>query len=248
MQKKKKKSLNDKIEDIVSNNTIWVFLGFILVVIILPRFLLEKSFLGYVPNDPKIEPSSIINNLTAPIIGLFSAFLVYIAFKEQVKANKMLMDFNEKQMQISEFQNLKVILDYIHEIGDNIKVREGLGFIIGFNSSLKKITGLSDSIKKLQSYDVETNIDIDQFINLEYKLNLFKEKIESSKLNELDKQFLLYDIHNRYHINYFSHFSYEEYIERINNDPILSSNKEIYLRRASYFKRLVECLDQFHKY
>ncbi|HPW86363.1 MAG TPA: hypothetical protein PLU78_04160, partial [Chitinophagales bacterium] len=180
MQKKEKKSLNDKIEDIVSNNIVWVFLGFILVVIILPRFLLEKSFLGYIPNDPKIDPSSIINNLTAPIIGLFSAFLVYIAFKEQVKANKMLMDFNEKQMQISEFQNLKVILDYIHEIGDNIKVREGLEFIIGFNSSLKKITGLSDSIKKLQIYDVETNIDIDQFINLEYKLNLFKEKIESS--------------------------------------------------------------------
>ncbi len=200
MQKKKKKSLNDKIEDIVSNNTIWVFLGFILVVIILPRFLLEKSFLGYVPNDPKIDPSSIINNLTTPIIGLFSAFLVYIAFREQVKANKELEKFNNRDTKIKELANIFSLSDRL------ISKVNKLELILDNTNPSDKIIGISsisNSLYKIHKNQIlfkNTNLS-DHFNNcsdLYDYLSLLIKEINNSKLEDNYKSYFLNQVKEYY--------------------------------------------------
>ncbi len=205
MQKKKKKSLNDKIEDIVSNNTIWVFLGFILVVIILPRFLLEKSFLGYVPNDPKIDPSSIINNLTTPIIGLFSAFLVYIAFRAQIKANKELQKQNEfllfdkYKMLVNEMLlNIRSIkIEYINKDEDPYLNKSHLSLLLNY---FNEFTNLSEIEKdKLLVEFVEKYEDkIDTYYSLATTLI---NQITNSKLSYFEKRYLL-SLFEDYNIQY----------------------------------------------
>ncbi len=242
-------SLNDKIVNFISNNIVWVFLVFILIVIILPRLFIGTSKIGFLDNLKPNEMGDAIGGMTAPIIGLFSAFLVYLAFREQKKANDELIKFNRKQTQIQEFQNLKITLDYIHEIANDISIKDSYNNpIIGFGNCINYIFTLSDSIVILRSLDIENKIDIDQFINLEYKLYLLKEKINFSNLHVLDKQFLEYDVHNRYYINYYEHFSFEKYIANIKLNKILIPFEEILNKRANHLKRLIECLDQFHKY
>jgi hypothetical protein len=103
------KSLNDKIVDFVSDNIVWVFLSFIVVVFVLPRLFVLTSPLGYFDNLKPDELGNAIGGMTAPIIGLVSAFLIYVAFSAQVKANKELMKFNLQSMYFSNLQMFKFI-------------------------------------------------------------------------------------------------------------------------------------------
>lgn len=107
----KKISINDKIVDIVSNNIVWVFLVFILIVIILPRLFIGTAKIGIFDNFKPNEIGDAIGGMTAPIIGSFSAFLVYIAFREQVIANKILKEENTHNT-INRYINL---IEYIKQ-------------------------------------------------------------------------------------------------------------------------------------
>ncbi|MBK9328333.1 MAG: hypothetical protein IPM95_03245 [Sphingobacteriales bacterium] len=114
MQEEKNKiSLNDKIVNFVSNNIVWVFLGFIVIVIILPRLFIKDSPLGIFNGLKANEIGDAIGGMTAPIIGLFSSFLVYIAFREQVIANRML---KEQNIHNTIDRHLKIIENIRHDI------------------------------------------------------------------------------------------------------------------------------------
>ncbi len=104
MKEQDKISLNDRIVNFVSNNIVWVFLGFIVIVIILPRLFIGTSKIGFLDNLKPNEIGDAIGGMTAPIIGLFSAFLVYIAFREQKKANEI-------QLKQIKDQELNVIIE-----------------------------------------------------------------------------------------------------------------------------------------
>lgn len=113
-------SLNDKIVNFVSNNIVWVFLGFIIIVIILPRLFIGTSRIGFLDNLKPNEIGDAIGGMTAPIIGLFSALLVYLAFREQKKANDELIKFNEKQVGFNEMNELKLLEELILSELNNI--------------------------------------------------------------------------------------------------------------------------------
>lgn len=252
-QNKLKKFLldsNDVVIKFVSNYIVWIFLLFICIVIIFPRLFVGSSKIGFLDNLKPNEIGDAIGGMTAPIIGLFSAFLVYIAFRAQIKANEKLEDFNKKQIQITEFQNLKLMLDYIHDIANNIKIRkQGSNEFenIGFENCEKRIYQLSTKINFILSVDIEKNIDIEQFLKLENYLNIFLNKVNKSELDDLDKDFLLFGI-NKFFLDRYRHFSFDEYIEKIESAEILKQNKTILLRRANYLHRIIKCLDNFHKY
>lgn len=246
MQKKKKKSLNDKIEDIVSNNTIWVFLGFILVVIILPRFLLEKSFLGYVPNDPKIDPSSIINNLTTPIIGLFSAFLVYIAFRAQIKANEELQKFNKKQGSFNDLNEVKILEDILNEELNKIEFKKDEKITLKGNEAIMNFVGflfIGDEYKiplfpyTMEFYDFNMRIE-----KLKYYFKLLTFYL--NRLNDLDipvhiKEFLL----SKFHMNHFN-IELHTYIK-----DILINPKNEYLLKDYRIQSLIDiCKEAENKF
>ncbi|MCC6584702.1 MAG: hypothetical protein IT271_13445 [Chitinophagales bacterium] len=97
MQKEKNKiKLEDKITNWVSTNLFYSFMILVLIIFIIILSVFGITALIY-KDKTILNPNEIgdtIGGLTAPIIGLFSAFLVYIAFKEQVKANKELQKQN----------------------------------------------------------------------------------------------------------------------------------------------------------
>lgn len=125
MQKEKNEiSLNDKVINFVSNNIVWIFLVFIVIVINLPNLFARLSLFPFIKPDGKgLAPNEIgdaIGGMTAPIIGLFSAFLVYIAFRAQIKANEELQKFNERQVGFNELNELKIIEESLTEDLNNL--------------------------------------------------------------------------------------------------------------------------------
>jgi hypothetical protein len=125
MQEQRNKiSINDKIVNFVSNNIVWVFLGFTLIVIIIPNLFARLSIFPFIKsNGNGLTPNEIgdaIGGMTAPIIGLFSAFLVYIAFREQIKANEELKEFNKRQVGFNELSEISLLEKNLEEDFDNL--------------------------------------------------------------------------------------------------------------------------------
>jgi len=70
-----------------------IIIGLVLVIIAPVILTLDCEIFGYKFNfGNSSQIGDTIGGITAPIIGLLSAILVYIAFREQVKANKAITD------------------------------------------------------------------------------------------------------------------------------------------------------------
>ena len=102
-----KESFNDKMLKFISDHISLVFVIFTLIVIILPNFFARCSIFPFFKTDRiGLSPNEIgdaIGGMTAPIVGLFSAFRVYIAFREQKKANDELIKFNKSDLKIKNY-------------------------------------------------------------------------------------------------------------------------------------------------
>ncbi len=70
--------------------------------------------LGMSPN----EIGDAIGGMTAPFIGIAAAWLVYISFRAQIKANTQLMELNEKTLFFDAFENYK---SYFKDIEDKME-------------------------------------------------------------------------------------------------------------------------------
>lgn len=78
--------MNQKKKTIIYTSLIIVFLIFTF----LAPYLFSKGYSGIVFNADTGAIGDTIGGITAPFINLLAAFLVWISFREQVKANKML--------------------------------------------------------------------------------------------------------------------------------------------------------------
>lgn len=109
MQEEKNKiSLDDKIIKWISKNLFYSFLillSIIIIVLLIVFFITAFFYKDKTILNPN-EIGDAIGGLTAPIIGLFSAFLVYIAFRAQIKANEELQEFNKKQVEFNNRQSI----------------------------------------------------------------------------------------------------------------------------------------------
>ena len=115
-----KESFNDKMLKFISDHISLVFVIFTLIVIILPNLFARCSiFPFFKPDRSGLSPNEIgdaIGGMTAPIVGLFSAFRVYIAFREQKKANDELIKFNKSDLKIKNYQ-------YANDLLKDLKTR-----------------------------------------------------------------------------------------------------------------------------
>lgn len=88
----------------------------------MPIFLTQpsKTILGFPTPDFRGmgEIGDTIGGITAPFIGIIAAILVYISFRAQIKANKELMELNEKTLFFDAFGNYK---KYFEEIEINME-------------------------------------------------------------------------------------------------------------------------------
>jgi hypothetical protein len=106
-------SFDDKIINWISKHIVLVFFVFIIIVIVVPNLFARLSIYPFIKSDGDgLAPNEIgdaIGGMTAPIIGLFSAFLVYVAFRAQIKANEELQKFNEKQVSYNELNEILLL-------------------------------------------------------------------------------------------------------------------------------------------
>jgi hypothetical protein len=177
MKEQDKISLNDRIVNFVSNNIVWVFLGFIVIVIILPRLFIGTSKIGFLDNLKPNEIGDAIGGMTAPIIGLFSAFLVYIAFREQKKANDELVKFNKKQISHNELNEILIQISDLENTVKNIyyffddRYIEKKLFKIEGLSAIKNLSGFLLNYKVFKNDEISLWIKETRLINFPYFLN-----------------------------------------------------------------------------
>jgi hypothetical protein len=105
-----KSSLLQKFKFIRKKFNFWFFIGVVLFIggIFLEIYLLVGPPLNI---DDKAALGELINGLTAPIIGIAGAILIYISFKEQVKSNrfqfKALYELRESELLYRLYEELK---------------------------------------------------------------------------------------------------------------------------------------------
>ncbi len=209
-------SLDERIINWVSKNLIKSFVILILTIstILLMVFVItalifkDKTILN--PN----EIGDFIGGLSSPIIGLFSAFLIYIAFREQKKANDELIDFNIKQSLNLELNELMFLEEKIEAQLNKINL-----VINDFNHRTITYQGkdailtINDNLNNYRSHagDLFTDLIISKEINLNNfigfvrntyyfysNLNFLLILLENSKINPIFKKIL----YNNYRINY----------------------------------------------
>jgi hypothetical protein len=80
-----------KIRKQTSDKSIYLIIGFILIIVVSPAFLVLPSIAEYFDFSETGQIGDTIGGITAPFINLLGALLVYYSFREQIKANKIQM-------------------------------------------------------------------------------------------------------------------------------------------------------------
>lgn len=216
MEQKNKISLDDKIINWVSANLFCSFSILVLIIFIILLSVFGITALIY-KDKTILNPNEIgdaIGGMTAPIIGLFSAFLVYIAFREQVKANRELMDFNK----LTEILGLENIIEkdanslYLNE--SCFKKIENDDFILNGKESIicilrfliermKKPESLSDKVILSNGNLTNNNFNFYLFRtkNIYYNIYLLLKIIEETSLSNESKLIIFNRIQANYRIS-----------------------------------------------
>lgn len=195
-------SFDDKIINWISKHIVLVFFVFIIIVIVVPNLFARLSIYPFIKSDGDgLAPNEIgdaIGGMTAPIIGLFSAFLVYVAFRTQIQANENLENFNKRDSKIKE-------LDNIFKLSDRLKSQVNeLKLIIDKKKPMENITGI-ESIRKSTSklFNKEIIFDnsnlfnhINDCIDIYEYLYLYTNEIIDSNLDEKYKKYFLNELND----------------------------------------------------
>ncbi len=87
-------------------------------ILLMPIVLTQTKVYSGIPFNDTGQIGDTIGGITAPLIGLLSAVLVYITFKAQIRANKIIFDEQERLRNERRNENLKLFYlkfyDFIH--------------------------------------------------------------------------------------------------------------------------------------
>ena len=93
----------------ITRKEVYFFIGIVLIIFSFPFFLTwEKiSFINFTDTG---NIGDTIGGITAPFLSVLGSILVYLAFKEQIKANKLVQD----QFQLQQFENQFFEMLHLH--------------------------------------------------------------------------------------------------------------------------------------
>ena len=163
-----------------------IFTSVIILTIFLPYLLTRPSYLFSVDFSESGEIGDTIGGITAPILSLFAAYLVYISFEEQRKANQHL----SKE---SSFTYINSLFKTVVEKFDKDFGSEKLSLPDTITNISKSISSLEEyrDIKKIKSLLIrdETNLslrsEIIQIQSLHLSLKRLIAKVEKHIFNFL---------------------------------------------------------------
>jgi hypothetical protein len=103
-------------EDTITIYRLIIFIG---AIFFIPIIIIPTNIFSYLETKGQIGDS--IGGFTAPLIGGLNAILVYMAFKQQIKANEFLKRFEEEKMIIDAINWLKEDKYEIRKLTEDIE-------------------------------------------------------------------------------------------------------------------------------
>lgn len=155
MFKKTKIDKNDVSQIREQNGLVLIIMATILI-FLFPWLLTRESSYPSFMNTGDVGDT--IGGITAPIVGLLGAILVYLAFKEQVRANDLIIKQFTEQKTITHRQNFEQtffnMLNIHHEIVNNMEcMPHDLHLKVERNiNKLKVSKDLKDQVHEFNSY------------------------------------------------------------------------------------------------
>lgn len=95
----------------------WIIISIAIIILVLPPILTTPALFQLFNFSHSGEIGDTIGGITAPFINGLAAILVYVAFKEQIKANERLEKANKRFERLEE---KKIILDELSEIKNDM--------------------------------------------------------------------------------------------------------------------------------
>jgi uncharacterized protein (DUF952 family) len=149
------------------DRTAWLIIGGSFVVLCLPYILTQfEGFVSFNTGTGAIGDT--IGGITAPIVGLMGAILVYYALREQIKANEIINDQFKEQKKITYRQNFEqVFFNMLNLHRDNVNnfslVPSDLLWELHFDEKAKhKIQSNAEESLRVQLHRIENQIDPDE--------------------------------------------------------------------------------------
>lgn len=176
-----------------------LFLGLILILFASVYIFTRPSFNSQFDLSNKGEIGDTIGGITAPIINLIGAILVYISFQAQINANKIQYKLLNKEIENQRYdRNFSVALDLINSIkGDlnllKFKEYQGLSAINLYANTIKN----TSTEKQFASHTGEPIYHEWKF--LIHEIDLILNHINNSELRENEKE-KLEEITKQYYI------------------------------------------------
>ncbi|AZA53411.1 hypothetical protein [Chryseobacterium sp. G0201] len=109
--------------DFIKKNALLIVLINIILTILAPWLFTRNSLFNWLNFRETGQIGDTIGGITAPFINILNAFLIYLAFTEQLNANKILQNQldQEKAKEIRRLSEIKYII--IHDLEKNILPR-----------------------------------------------------------------------------------------------------------------------------
>ncbi len=174
----------------------------VLLIIVIPVILLllilftKPAILGIFDFSQTGQIGDTIGGISAPIIGLLAAFLIYKSFSVQINMNRIQKDAIMKQMSLSnETRNLGILQDFYKQVRDDFS---DLYFIVEDNKRVHGKTALVRFHADLQNksrYQPAIVNDLSYIITV---LQQMLEIIERSEMESENKNLIYVMIDNFY--------------------------------------------------
>lgn len=166
----------------ITTNQLVIILG--LIILFLPAILIQNSFFDFFSFGTESEIGDIMGGITGPFINAIAAILVFIAFKEQVKANNLIKEqqyFQHIQEQIyrleDDFLDIPEIVNIIEKnINTSFSIQRGA---IGKENASVTIHLNDSALNKAIYSTVLFQQTIDLIDKLEHNKEFMEKKIKT---------------------------------------------------------------------
>jgi len=112
---------NEKLQ-IKKLKTIHIILFIVLIIILIPPLLTIPALFDFFVLSDSGQIGDAIGGITAPFINGIAAILVFIAFKEQVKANDLFIQKESERFIIDQINRIKDDKEILKKISSSISI------------------------------------------------------------------------------------------------------------------------------
>ena len=196
------------VTEILKNPLIWLLILLVVILVFsLPLFIINVSMGGWTDYSSSGQIGDTIGGITAPIVNLISAFLVFLALKAQIDANNVIqkqIDDAKKERDIeTHSKELNTLFSYLEK---QISSIEYVGIDGNTYNGTKGISRILERTIHLNHFKSIT-LPLPEYASVFSSLRLFEmilEKIEISNAPKKERKLYNELVAHLYYTYYFS--------------------------------------------